>query len=131
MFKTPDLLLKLKTEGLASQGDNQAEISRILDSVAIPNSKGCWSLKPSSMSMVDVNWQFYSEPDKQLVKRSVDSVVLMLNWRWNRTDIQKVDLYIDGSYTSCPWLNLNGVCSAPRKLLYVKSLALYVKLGMP
>ena len=66
MYDTPQLLLKLRADG---QNDNSAEVRDWLEAVGATNTKGCWSLRPEYLAEVDVNWSFYSETDKQLVKR--------------------------------------------------------------
>lgn len=48
-----------------------ADISRILETVAVSNSKSCWSLKDKFVNELDANWGFYTDTDKQLVSRYV------------------------------------------------------------
>lgn len=70
-YDTPNVILRLKTEGLDAASESSAsEITRILETVGTTNSKGRWSLKPQCLGELDVNWNFYSDTDKQLVSRS-------------------------------------------------------------
>ncbi|XP_067934468.1 RNA polymerase II elongation factor ELL2-like [Watersipora subatra] len=69
MYDTPQLLLKLRADGL---NDSSSDVSQVLGRIGMTNSKGCWSLRPEHLSEVDVNWAFYSETDKQLVKRNLN-----------------------------------------------------------
>lgn len=60
------LLGKLRNEGLS---DEAVDVTRILNKVACSSAKGSWALRAECVMEVDVNWAFYSETDKQLVKR--------------------------------------------------------------
>lgn len=83
VYDTPNLLCKLKSDGINSGSEPSAnEISLILEHIASTNSKGCWSVRPEFYHEVDPNWGFYSETDKQLVKRLViirDVLLLLTN----------------------------------------------------
>jgi len=70
VFDTPQLLAKFKSEGLNTT-EHLKEIHDTLTLVGLPNGKRCWALRPEYFGEVDVNWSFYSETDKQLVKRWV------------------------------------------------------------
>ncbi|KAF6019213.1 ELL [Bugula neritina] len=71
VFDTPQLLAKFKSEGLNTT-EHLKEIHDTLTLVGLPNGKRCWALRPEYFGEVDVNWSFYSETDKQLVKRNLN-----------------------------------------------------------
>lgn len=69
-YDTPNLLCKLKSDGINPGNEPSAhEISVILESIGSTNAKGCWFVRPEFYHEVDPNWSFYSETNKQLVKR--------------------------------------------------------------
>lgn len=68
MYSTPQLIVKLKSEGLGD-GVIADNIKKLLETVGTTNAKSMWALRPEHLAEVDVNWNFYSETDKQLVKR--------------------------------------------------------------
>ncbi|XP_046329647.1 RNA polymerase II elongation factor ELL-like [Haliotis rufescens] len=71
-FKKPEMLLRLKKDGIREKDKNS--LGSILQQVAVLNKSNSYTLANHAWIDVRTDWPFYAEADRQLVKRNLQNL---------------------------------------------------------